>query len=183
MFINTFTLETDTMNATSPEIVHKSVQVKQESAKLPHLESSSSFRKAMCAWGVPPVIFYLLQATSSDILGLFNMLWETISVIELKTHQHSVKTQICTAYIIHSLGTPFFLFAFIFIFIPTGQLGMRSRLEECVQPNWWSWGSTGNFPLLQKLKASLKNGGSEYKMQRACKLLLTPSNILPSVPV
>lgn len=45
MFMNTFTLETDTMNTTPPEIVHKSVEVKQESEKPPHFDSSTSFRK------------------------------------------------------------------------------------------------------------------------------------------
>lgn len=58
------------------------------------------------------------------------MLWETVCVIELKTDQHSVKTQAYSAYIIHSLGTAFFS-AFVFIFFshrPAGDEEQAGRV-------------------------------------------------------
>lgn len=51
--MNTVTLETDAMNAALQEVLCKSVEVKQASAKPPHFESST-FRKAMYASDVPP---------------------------------------------------------------------------------------------------------------------------------
>lgn len=34
-----------------------------------------------------------------DILGLYKMLWEAVGVFKLKTDQHSVKTQVGSAFI------------------------------------------------------------------------------------
>lgn len=43
-FMNAFALETDTMNATPQEVVHKSAQVRQASARPPHLYNNVCFR-------------------------------------------------------------------------------------------------------------------------------------------
>lgn len=53
MFMNAFTLETGATNATPQEVADKSVEVKQVSAKPPHLDSSTSFRKTTCASVAP----------------------------------------------------------------------------------------------------------------------------------
>lgn len=75
------------MNTTPKEAAHKSLEMKQASAKLWRLESFPSFKKPIHHSNFPSSYSLSCLSDFFRYLGLYKLHWETASVVELKTDQ------------------------------------------------------------------------------------------------